>query len=170
MSDNLVENEAPVDSAMVEIHTIWTISLAFTLYAGWMDWQTRRIPNWLTVTGLCVGIAVNAALGGWHGVAAGALEGAGLALVLLLPLVLMRALGAGDWKLMGAIGALFGPRPFLFPFGRGNTRGGGDGRGAGDSCAASGRHVQEYVGAGAGILSRSGFGRILKFRSTTSRC
>jgi prepilin peptidase CpaA len=97
---------------MMGHQTIWVVTLALTLYAGWMDWRTRRIPNWWTVPGLCVGIGVNAALGGWHGVLL-ALQGAGLALGLLLPLVLMRALGAGDWKLMGAVGALLGPRPLL---------------------------------------------------------
>jgi len=74
---------------------IWALTLALTLYAGWMDLRTRRIPNWLTVPGLVVGIAANAALNGWHG-AVFALEGAGLALVILLPFVLLRALGAGD--------------------------------------------------------------------------
>ena len=98
---------------MISEAPIWPFALAVTLYAGWFDWRTRRIPNWLTVPGLCFGIAVNGALGGWHGVLL-SLEGAGLALGLLLHLVLMRALGAGDWKLMGAVGALLGPRPFLF--------------------------------------------------------
>ena len=97
---------------MIETQTIWGIALAFTFYAGWVDWRTRRIPNWLTVTGLCIGIAVNAAFGGWHG-ALLALEGAGLALALLLPFVLLRALGAGDWKLMGALGAFLGPKALL---------------------------------------------------------
>ena len=37
------------------------------------------------------------------------LLGAGLGLLLLLPFVLLKALGAGDWKLAGALGALVGP-------------------------------------------------------------
>jgi prepilin peptidase CpaA len=56
------------------------------------------------VPGVLVGLLANAVLGGWAG-AKGALEGCGLALGLLLPFVLLRGLGAGDWKLMGALGA-----------------------------------------------------------------
>jgi prepilin peptidase CpaA len=93
--------------------TIWAVTLALTLYAAWFDWRTRRIPNWLTVSGFSAGIALNSILQGWHG-ARQSLEGAGLALGLLLPLVLLRGLGAGDWKLMGAVGALMGWRPMLF--------------------------------------------------------
>jgi prepilin peptidase CpaA len=92
---------------------VWAFALAFTGCAGWIDWRVRRIPNWLTVSGLCLGIALHASFAGWHG-ALMSVEGAGLALVVLLPLVLMRALGAGDWKLMGAVGAFLGPWMFLF--------------------------------------------------------
>jgi prepilin peptidase CpaA len=76
--------------------------------AGWMDLRSRRIPNWLTVPGLLLGIALRAATGGWIGLKA-ALLGAGLGLLLLLPFVLLKALGAGDWKLAGALGAFVGP-------------------------------------------------------------
>jgi prepilin peptidase CpaA len=92
---------------------IWALALALTLYAGWMDLRTRRIPNWLTVPGLCVGLAANGLLGGWHGLIT-ALAGAGLALGLLLVFVLLRALGAGDWKLMGAVGAILGPKALIY--------------------------------------------------------
>jgi len=50
---------------------------------------------------------------GWRG-ALMSVEGASLALIILLPLVLMRALGAGDWKLMGAVGSFLGPWMFIF--------------------------------------------------------
>jgi prepilin peptidase CpaA len=93
--------------------TIWVLTIGLTLLAGWVDFRTRKIPNWLTVPALVLGIGLRTALAGWSG-AKSSLEGAGLALILLLPLVLMRALGAGDWKLMGAVGASLGPVLFLF--------------------------------------------------------
>jgi len=87
--------------------TNWVLALALACCGGWMDWRTRRIPNWLTVPGALTGLAASVILRGWHG-AVISLEGAGLALGLLLPLVLLRGLGAGDWKLMGAMGAVMG--------------------------------------------------------------
>jgi prepilin peptidase CpaA len=92
---------------------IWILTLALTILAALLDWRSRRIPNWLTVPGLLSGVVVHALIAGWHG-ALFALEGASLALILLLPLVALRALGAGDWKLMGAVGAFVGPVMFLF--------------------------------------------------------
>jgi prepilin peptidase CpaA len=92
---------------------IWIVAIGVTLVAAWVDFRTRRIPNWLTVPAFFAGLALRTFASGWSGAKA-SLEGAGLALVLLLPLVLMRALGAGDWKLMGAVGAFLGPVMFLF--------------------------------------------------------
>lgn len=86
--------------------------MALAVWAGWLDWRERRIPNWLTVPALVIGLGVNSLAGGWPGAKA-ALEGAGLGLGLLLPFVLARGLGAGDWKLMGALGAFLGPSKLL---------------------------------------------------------
>jgi|SRR5215470_798060 len=86
----------------------WILAVFVALWAGGMDWRYRRIPNWLTVPGLVVGIAVNTAVHGWAGTKA-SLLGAGLGLLVLLPFVLIRALGAGDWKLAGSLGAFLGP-------------------------------------------------------------
>jgi prepilin peptidase CpaA len=84
------------------------LAVALALAAGYTDWRSRRIPNWLTVPGLVVGVSVNALAGGWLGLKA-SLLGAGLGLLLLLPFVFLRSLGAGDWKLAGALGAFVGP-------------------------------------------------------------
>ena len=56
---------------------IWAFALLLTLYAGWIDNRTRRIPNWLTVSGFATGLAVHLMFGGWRG-GLTALEGAGL--------------------------------------------------------------------------------------------
>jgi prepilin peptidase CpaA len=92
---------------------IWTFVLALTLMAAISDWRTHKIPNWLTVSGAITGVFLRSVISGWSGAKA-SLEGAGLALALLLPLVLLRALGAGDWKLVGAVGAFLGPILVLF--------------------------------------------------------
>ena len=80
--------------------------------AGVLDWRYRRIPNWLTVSGFAAGVTVNTILYRWPGLKA-ALLGAVVGLGLLLPFVLVRSLGAGDWKLAGALGACLGPRQLL---------------------------------------------------------
>jgi len=86
---------------------VWMLAALPAAAAGWTDWRSRRIPNWLTVPGLVLGIAANSLAGGWVG-AKDSLLGAALGLALLLPLVLIRSLGGGDWKLVGALGAFLG--------------------------------------------------------------
>ena len=93
--------------------TIWAVTILLTALAAFVDFRSRKIPNWLTVPAFVAGLTLRTVLFGWPG-AKSALEGTGLALLVLLPLVLMRALGAGDWKLMGAVGAFLGPLMFLF--------------------------------------------------------
>jgi prepilin peptidase CpaA len=88
------------------------LAVLLALLAGWTDWRSRRIPNWLTVPGFFFGLTVNTVAGGWLGLKI-ALLGAGLGLLVLLPFVLVRSLGAGDWKLAGALGAFVGPGALL---------------------------------------------------------
>jgi prepilin peptidase CpaA len=87
---------------------VWMLAALLAASAGWTDWRSRRIPNWLTFSGLLVGVAANTLAWGWAGTET-SLLGAGLGLLLLLPLVLLRSLGGGDWKLAGAMGAFVGP-------------------------------------------------------------
>lgn len=90
----------------------WAGAIVLTLLAGWTDWRSRRIPNRLTIPALVLGLLANSIVFGWSG-AKSALLGAAVPLLLLLPLVLLRGLGAGDWKLMGALGAWIGPKQIL---------------------------------------------------------
>lgn len=85
------------------------------LVAAVIDVRTLRIPNWLTVTGALIGLALSAAVQ-WQvlGVA-WAVDGAlwslaGLAagLALMLPFYALRVMGAGDVKLMAMVGAFLG--------------------------------------------------------------
>jgi prepilin peptidase CpaA len=69
------------------------------------DLKERRIPNALTATGILVGLA----LGLLQGQVAASFLGLGAALAVGLPLFALGAVGGGDAKLLGAVGALLGP-------------------------------------------------------------
>jgi prepilin peptidase CpaA len=81
---------------------ILTGAVLLSVIAGFTDFRSRRIPNWLTLPGFVVGLVLNTVATGVHGLRI-SLLGAGLGLLLLLPFVLLRSLGAGDWKLAGAL-------------------------------------------------------------------
>src|ERR1700724_1236928 len=91
---------------------IWALAMTIGLMSGWIDYRTRRIPNWLTVSGAVIGIVLHGHQAGLFGVMT-AFAGMFLALIGLLPMVLLRAMGAGDWKLMGSLGAILGPAAML---------------------------------------------------------
>jgi prepilin peptidase CpaA len=72
------------------------------------DLRSRRIPNLLTFTTVLFGLWLNVVFYGFDGLRDSA-SGLGIALAMLFPLFLLRWMGAGDVKLMMAIGALKGP-------------------------------------------------------------
>lgn len=80
--------------------------------AGVTDLRWRRIPNWLTYPTIPSAVLLHAVASGWSG-AKLSLLGAALGLGLLLPFVLLRSLGGGDWKLVGGLGAFFGPQRLI---------------------------------------------------------
>ncbi|HUU83089.1 MAG TPA: A24 family peptidase [Phycisphaerae bacterium] len=93
------------------------------LLASWIDYAQRRVPNWLNALLIVCGFVVQ---GYFHGVAGLGMGLGGLAVgfgVLIVPW-LMHAMGAGDVKLMAAIGVWFGPWMTLVSFAVGGVIGG----------------------------------------------
>jgi prepilin peptidase CpaA len=97
------------------------LSILCLLLAGavWSDCWERRISNRLVLAGVCIGLVCNTALPEGFGFAdslpgalgfRSALAGLGVGFILMLPLYLLRAMGAGDVKLMAMVGAFLGPQ------------------------------------------------------------
>src|SRR4051794_15183540 len=83
--------------------------------AGVTDILWRKIPNWLALAAVIAGFAVRYYVGGTPGLITAA-KGLGLAFLIYFPLWLLRAMGAGDVKLMAALGAIAGPGHWLLIF------------------------------------------------------
>ena len=97
---------------MIVVSMQWLGAFALAAAACWFDVRTRRIPNRLTFPAAAVGlVAATVAHGGAGAIASAAGLLAGLAI--FFPLFLLRGLGAGDVKLMGALGAWLGTSVIL---------------------------------------------------------
>lgn len=100
-------------------HTPQTLALCvWAACAAWTDWQHRRLPNVLTLGGLAAALVSLLWLGeSWNGAPAGkAWAGFGLAVALTLPGYLLGKLGAGDVKLLAAMGLLTNTPVVLMTF------------------------------------------------------
>src|SRR6266478_2850895 len=91
------------------------VLVLIVLTAGIYDLRYRRIPNWLVLVGLVLGFAVNTLWLGLSGLGVSA-KGMGLALLIYFPLYLLRAMGAGDAKLMAAVGSIVGWQNWIMLF------------------------------------------------------
>jgi prepilin peptidase CpaA len=79
------------------------------------DLRSRRIPNAVTLTTAVAGLVLAAA--GWSGVSLHAsMAGLVVGLVLMLPGHAFGGTGAGDVKLLAAVGTLLGPKRILTAF------------------------------------------------------
>lgn len=83
--------------------------LLLLLAAAICDLRTRRIPNWLTFGGTTAALLYSLVAPAHSGGLLWALGGLGIGLALMLPLYLLRAMGAGDVKLMAMAGSFIGP-------------------------------------------------------------
>jgi prepilin peptidase CpaA len=87
------------------------VVVAVALAAAVIDGLTGRIPNWLTLPAMALGLVAH---GVAHGASAFGFSVLGLLLTALVPVIFYqastgRAIGGGDVKLAAAIGALCGP-------------------------------------------------------------
>ena len=78
--------------------------LAVAIY---FDIRTERIPNWLVAAGTVVALTFHAVISGASGLLT-SVGGLFIALAILLPFYIAGAMGAGDVKLMAAVGAFTG--------------------------------------------------------------
>lgn len=90
--------------------------------AVFTDLRSRRIPNWLVLTGIALGFVFqlfavegDGLFARWWGAVGPlqALYGLLAGFAMFLPFYLLRAMGAGDVKLVAMLGVWFGLRPML---------------------------------------------------------
>ena len=82
--------------------------LALASVACICDLRTRRIPNVLTFSAIVCGLLFHVVTGGFS--AGGwSLAGCLLGAALFMPMFVLRGMGAGDVKLLAAVGAWLGP-------------------------------------------------------------
>jgi len=85
-----------------------TIGCALLAQAVWSDVREHRIPNWLVVSLAAAGFAYQGLLHGAFGALYG-LTGLAVGIVTFIAFYIGRGMGAGDVKLMGAVGTMLGP-------------------------------------------------------------
>lgn len=113
-----MNNLTPSQIALIAVSPLFVLVLG----ALWSDIKSHRIPNRLVFCGAGLGLLLNSvlpegygfisslpgALGPWK-----ALAGMGLGFAILLPMYMLRAMAAGDVKLMAMIGAFLGPNAII---------------------------------------------------------
>jgi len=106
-----VEFKAMLDLLAMLLFSWHTGILIFLLAgAAFSDFRSHRIPNWLVLSGTLFGVIYNTLLPPFQfSNILFPLAGLGLGLLLFLPLYLLRAMGAGDVKLLAMVGAFLGP-------------------------------------------------------------
>lgn len=98
------------------LNTMTEICVALLVAAACVtDVRRRRIPNWLTLSGVMTGLVMHAVTRGFAGLRL-SLEGMLVGFGAYAVLYCLRAMGAGDVKLMAAVGAIVGPAGWLSVF------------------------------------------------------
>ena len=97
---------------------IQVLLILVSVTAAMIDFRTRKVPNWLSLSGAILSVLLNSFLFALDGIFSVdgllyALSGLGLAFGIYFVLYLLRGMGAGDVKLMAAIGAAAGWRNWI---------------------------------------------------------
>ena len=92
---------------------VFWATLAVLAVAVATDVRSRRIPNWLVLPFLAVGIIFSGVSGGWGGIGH-SVKGIGVAVGIVGVVCYLRGLGLGDLKLCAALGAWLGPGQMIF--------------------------------------------------------
>jgi len=85
-----------------------SVTIGIVVIAVTWDLATRRIPNPLTFGAALAAFAVHGYVAGWTG-AGLSLAGWAVGAAFFLPFFALGGMGAGDVKLLGAVGAWLGP-------------------------------------------------------------
>lgn len=93
--------------------SIEIVALALAAAAAATDLRSARIPNLLTFGAAGLGLAFHAAMPGGQGLTA-SLIGLATGLAVFFPFFALGAMGAGDVKLMAALGAWLGWHPAIY--------------------------------------------------------
>ena len=83
--------------------------------AAYTDWKTLKIHNMLTFSTMVTGAAYHLFFHGFQGFTA-SLAGLATGIGVLIIFYVMGGMGAGDVKLMGAVGAVLGAKGVFFSF------------------------------------------------------
>lgn len=93
----------PVSPNAMKLLLLLPLAVTVTYY----DVRYRRIPNVLVLAALVSGLVLNASLAGVQGTIS-SIGGFGLAFIPMFLMHIFGAMGAGDVKLFGAVGAVLG--------------------------------------------------------------
>ena len=99
--------------SMMSVNASHAAAIFVAVMASVSDVRTARIPNVLTFGAAAAALVYLSGIHGWSGLA-GAGEGWIVGVLLFLPFFALGGLGAGDVKLLGAIGAWLGPHEVLW--------------------------------------------------------
>lgn len=99
----------------MENNLLSLLLLTLLSIAAYTDLRWQRIPNWLTIPAAVFGIAVHTVFSGLEGLIF-SITGIATGVGLLVVFYIIQGMGAGDVKLLGAVGGIIGPSSVFSAF------------------------------------------------------